>query len=599
MDAWLKAHAFFVTAISGAIYMAGGDCRRLSEDIAALTLMIEGVREGFAVMRGLGLPVTPLQLKVLSTWLPHRFAVGYWRRFFASDRSAGLSSFRLYPCDLKVRYVNRPPCHLLACTARCPARLEGLQESLMDFVIALAALCFLMFVAYRGFSVILFAPIAALGAVFLTDPHAVPAAFTSLFMDKMVGFARLYFPVFLLGAVFGKVIETSGFAKSIVHTIISVVGKEQAIMAIVLVCAVLTYGGVSLFVVVFAAYPFATELFRAANIPKRLIPGTIALGAFSFTMDSLPFTPQIQNIIPTTYFNTTTAAAPVLGIIGAIFIFVCGIAYLEWRKRTARAAGEGYGEGHINEPPPIDVTHLPSPWLAFLPLIVVFALNIALGGFPGVFNGLIDWAYGTNYDLKLAMDHAIPTPIPPIRAIWAVLGALLAGIITVFLFAFRTVWGSFAEGSKAAIGGALLAAMNTASEYGFGAVIAALPGFLAIRDALGAIPNPLVREAVTVTSLAGITGSASGGMSIALAAMSKEFIDMANEAHIPMGVLHRIASMASGGMDTLPHNGAVITLLAVCGLTHRESYRDIFAVTVLKTAAVFVVIGFYELTGLY
>ena len=190
----------------------------------------------------------------------------------------------------------------------------------MDFLIALAALCFLMFVAYRGFSVILFAPIAAMGAVFFTDPHAVPAAFTNLFMVKMVGFAQLYFPVFLLGAVFGKVIELSGFAKSIVATIIRAVGKEQAMLAIVLVCAVLTYGGVSLFVVVFAAYPFAAELFRAGDIPKRLIPGTIALGAFSFTMDSLPFTPQIQNIIPTTYFKTTTGAAPILGIIGAIFI---------------------------------------------------------------------------------------------------------------------------------------------------------------------------------------------------------------------------------------------------------------------------------------
>ncbi len=469
----------------------------------------------------------------------------------------------------------------------------------MDFLIALAALCFLMFVAYRGFSVILFAPIAALGAVFLTDPHAVPAAFTSLFMDKMVVFAKLYFPVFLLGAVFGKVIELSGFAKSIVATIIRFVGKGQAMLAIVLVCAVLTYGGVSLFVVVFAAYPFAAELFRAADIPKRLIPGTIAVGAFSFTMDSLPFSPQIQNIIPTTYFKTTTGAAPVLGIVGAIFIFACGMAYLEWRKRVARAAGEGYGEGHINEPAPVDTTHLASPSVAFFPLVVVFVLNIVLGGFPGVFTGLIDWAYGTNYDLKLAMDHAIPTPIAPIRAIWAVEGALLAGIVVVFAFAFRTLSKTFAEGSKAAVGGALLAAMNTASEYGFGGVIASLPGFLAIRDTLGAIPNPLVREAVTVTSLAGITGSASGGMSIALAAMSKEFVDMANAAHIPLSVFHRVASMASGGMDTLPHNGAVITLLAVTGLTHRQSYRDIFAVTVLKTTAVFVVIGFYNLTGIY
>ena len=183
---------------------------------------------------------------------------------------------------------------------------------------------FLMFVAYRGFSVILFAPIAALGAVLLTDPDAVPAAFTGLFMDKMVGFAQLYFPVFLLGAVFGKVIELSGFSKSIVAAMIDLVGSERRCWRSCWSARVLTYGGVSLFVVVFAAYPFAAEMFRAGNIPKRLIPGTIALGAFSFTMDSLPFSPQIQNIIPTTYFKTTTGAAPMLGIVGAIFILVCG-----------------------------------------------------------------------------------------------------------------------------------------------------------------------------------------------------------------------------------------------------------------------------------
>src|SRR5499427_327343 len=183
----------------------------------------------------------------------------------------------------------------------------------MSFLIALAALGLLMFVAYRGYSVILFAPVCAMLAVLFTDPAAVPAMFTGVFMEKMVGFAKLYFPVFLLGAVFGKVIELSGFSKSIVAAVIKVVGTQRAMLAIVLVCAVLTFGGVSLFVVVFAAYPFAAEMFRAGNIPKRLIPGTIALGAFSFTMDSLPGTPQIQNIIPTTFFKTDTWAAPWLG----------------------------------------------------------------------------------------------------------------------------------------------------------------------------------------------------------------------------------------------------------------------------------------------
>src|SRR5690606_34280300 len=210
----------------------------------------------------------------------------------------------------------------------CPSWRE--VPSRMDFVIVLAALCFLMYVAYRGHSVILFAPVAALGAVLLTDPGLVAPMFTGLFMDKMVGFLKLYFPVFLLGAVFGKVIELSGFSKSIVAATIRVVGAQRAILSIVLVCALLTYGGVSLFVVVFAVYPFAAELFRQAGIPKRLIPGTIALGAFTFTMDALPGTPQIQNIMPSSFFGTDAWAAPWLGTIGAVFILIAGMAYLDW-----------------------------------------------------------------------------------------------------------------------------------------------------------------------------------------------------------------------------------------------------------------------------
>ena len=169
--------------------------------------------------------------------------------------------------------------------------------------------------------------------------------------------------------------------------------------------------------------------------------------------------------------------------------------------------------------------------------------------------------------------------------------------MSVLLLAWRNVAAQFGESTKPAVGGALLASMNTASEYGFGAVIAALPGFLVVATALGSIPNPLVNEAVTVTALAGITGSASGGLSIALAAMAETFIANANAAGIPMEVLHRIASMASGGMDTLPHNGAVITLLAVTGLSHRQSYKDIFAITLIKTFTVFVVIAIYYATG--
>ncbi|GCB06770.1 GntP family permease [Ralstonia sp. SET104] len=465
----------------------------------------------------------------------------------------------------------------------------------MSVVIVLAALAFLMFAAYRGYSVILFAPLAALGAVLLTDSSAVAPVFSGIFMEKMVGFVKLYFPVFLLGAVFGKVIELSGFSRSIVASVIRVVGAKRAMLSIVLVCALLTYGGVSLFVVVFAVYPFAAEMFRQGDIPKRLIPGTIALGAFSFTMDSLPGTPQIQNIIPTTFFHTTSWAAPWLGTIGALFIIVVGMGYLEWRRRAALRNGHGYDHGLtklVNEPETAETGALAHPLVALLPLVLVGVMNL-------LFTRWIPTWYGKVVTVALpGLPKPLTVEADKLTAIWAVEAALLIGIIVVLVFGFRAVKGRFAEGSKAAVSGALLAAMNTASEYGFGGVIAALPGFLVLADGLRAIPNPLVNEAVTVSTLAGITGSASGGMSIALAAMADQFVQAAQATGIPMEVLHRVASMASGGMDTLPHNGAVITLLAVTGLTHREAYRDVFCVTVIKTLAVFIVIAVFYATGI-
>ena len=276
----------------------------------------------------------------------------------------------------------------------------------------------------------------------------------------------------------------------------------------------------------------------------------------------------------------------------SVIIFVVGLAYLDWRRRAAANAGEGYGVGHTNEPEEISKEQLANPLVAILPLIVVGVLN-------KVFTVLIPQVYGATNEVRLAgMDHSLTMPVSSVTAIWAVQGALIMGVLTVLLFAFKPVSQRFADGTRTAVAGSLLATMNTASEYGFGAVIASLPGFLVIKDALKAIPNPLVNEAITVTTLAGITGSASGGMSIALAAMANQFIATANAAGIPLEVLHRVAAMVSGGMDTLPHNGAVITLLAVTGLTHRQSYRDIFAITCIKTLSVFVVIAVYYTTGI-
>ncbi|HWQ62413.1 MAG TPA: GntP family permease [Negativicutes bacterium] len=464
----------------------------------------------------------------------------------------------------------------------------------MEVLGILLSLFLLMFFAYRGFSVILFAPVFALLAAVSQGLSPMPA-YTELFMAKAVVYVKSFFPVFMLGAVFGKVMEDTGLAKSISHAIIAGLGKERAILSVVLSCAVLTYGGVSLFVVVFAVYPFAAALYKEADIPKRLIPGTIALGSFTFTMDAFPGTPQIQNIIPTNFYGTTLYAAPILGLTGGILIFIVGMWWLTMRTNKAKAAGEGYGTGHTQEPPAVDESNLPNWVLSTLPLLTVLVVNFIFTKF---------YAWDPNL-LQSFTAMKLPLMAPAVKnviGIWALVIGLVCGIaLAVSLGYSRLPKGGLAKALNAGAIGSLLAIMNTASEVGYGNVIASLPGFKAIAQALLGIQiggSPLVSEAVTVSTLAGITGSASGGMSIALDLMAKDWMAWAAKIGMSPEILHRVASMASGGLDTMPHNGAVITLLAVCGLTHTQSYPDIFAMTVIKTGMVFVIIFLHSVTGI-
>ncbi len=465
----------------------------------------------------------------------------------------------------------------------------------MDVLGILLSLFLLMFFAYRGFSVILFAPIFALLAAVSQGLSPMPA-YTELFMAKAVVYVKSFFPVFMLGAVFGKVMEETGLAKSIATAIVKGLGKERAILSVVVSCAVLTYGGISLFVAIFAVYPLSAAIFKEADIPKRLIPGAFALGAFTFTMDSFPGSPQILNLIPTNFFGTTIYAAPISGIFGGLCIFILGMLWLERRRKAAQAAGEGYGTAHSNEPEIKDDISLVDWKLAVLPLLSVLVVNY-------IMVSVITW----NPDiLKPFLGMKLPLiaqAVKNVAGIWGLIIAETVGIILAIAIGYRNF--SADRGLQKALNvgtiGSLLAIMNTASEVGYGNVIASLPGFKAIAQALLGIQiggTPLMSEAITVNVLSGITGSASGGLSIALDLMAKDWLEWANSIGLPPDILHRVGAMAAGGLDTLPHNGGVITLLAVCGLTHKQSYPDIFFVTVMKTVMAFVVIAFYTLTGL-
>ncbi len=442
------------------------------------------------------------------------------------------------------------------------------------------SLALLMYFAYRGVTVLLLAPIMGALAVLLSgDGGLLLPIYTTTFMSALSGYVLQFLPIFLLGSLFGQLMADSGAANTLAQWIVRTVGERRAIVSVVLACGLLTYGGVSLFVVAFALYPVAVSLFKTADVPKRLIPGTIALGAFTFTMTALPGTPAIQNAIPIPYFGTNVFAAPGLGLIGAIFMFSGGLWWLQHRAAQARAAGEGYGEHDDETPPPAGEAGqapqgrwslMPVP-LAFLPLLLVVGINAVLtyGVFPQ-----IDFAF---------VGERFPE-VDPAKALglWSLIIALAAACLALVLLRLRH-WANLKETVNKGVFGFMLPLFNTASEVGYGAVIAGLAGFALIRDAvLNVSPNnPLISEAIAMNILAGITGSSSGGLSIALQTLGDDYLRMANDAGISPELLHRVAVMAAGGMDTLPHCGAIITLLAICKLNHRQSYRDIATVTIL------------------
>ncbi len=438
----------------------------------------------------------------------------------------------------------------------------------LSIVGIILSLILLMYLAYRGIAVIWLAPILALVAVLFSTGTPVMASYTEVFMNNFSGYVKAYFPVFLMGAIFGKIMEESGSAKTISHFFTEKLGKKNALLAIVLSVSVLTYGGVSMFVVAFAVYPIAAELFRENDIPKRLIPGTIALGSFTFTMTALPGSPQIQNTIPMPFFGTTAYAAPILGLIGGTVMFVGGMMWLTRREKAARAAGEGYGDHHDNIKQFDEGVNLPSLPAALTPILIVLVLNFVIGNI--LYSGITaDYLkdYGTTFT--------------KVKGIWSLLIALLASIIAGAIL-FRKQLGSLKDTVNKGAFGALLPIINTASEVGYGNVIKSLAAFTVIQAAVLGIPGtPFISLAVSSSAMAGITGSASGGMSIALSALGDVYMQKAALLNINPEAFHRIAAMACGGLDSLPHNGAVITLLGITGLTHKQSYKDIGMVTVV------------------
>lgn len=468
----------------------------------------------------------------------------------------------------------------------------------MDVVIILGCLLILMYLAWRGFSVILLAPACGLLAIALAGKPILPA-YTELFMIKTVGFIKSYFPIFFFGSIFGQLMGDSGFARSIARGIVKKLGKGKALLSVVLPGVILTFGGVSLFVVTFAIYPFAAAIYKEAGIPKRFIPGAIVCGAFTATLGAFPGSPQIQNIIPATFYGSTIYASPGIGIVTGLVLFGACVFYMHTQHRKAAQKNEGYGEEStlINEPLiTVSEDHLSNGWIAAIPIIVILGFMFYLNYFYNFDPALL----APYQEMKLPM---VAKSINNVQSSWGLIVSLFVGSVLIIGLG----WKKFHHQAKGVIkslnvgtNGSIMAIMNTACLVGFGSIVSTSDGFKHISELLMGIEigsTPLWSQAITINILAAITGSASGGVSIALDLMGQGWLDWAIRANVPIEVLTRVAAIASGGLSLTPHNGALITLFTVCGLTHKQAYKDVLILTGFKGAASFLAIILYTLFG--
>ena len=468
----------------------------------------------------------------------------------------------------------------------------------------LVGLALLIWLAFRGWSVLMLAPIAAMIAAFFAREPLL-AHWTLTFMQSAAGFLAQFFPLFLLGALFGKLMEDSGSVTAIAGYMTEKLGAQRAILAVVLGGAIVTYGGVSLFVAFFVIAPMAQNLFRGAGVPRRLMPAAIMLGTSTFTMSAMPGTPSIQNTIPMPFFGTTPFAAPGLGVLASLIMFGFGMWWLARQEASARAKGEGFGDG---EPPsvealtddenlrerattarefdPAEIAHGdaaaegPSIAVAAAPIVVVILVNLLLSL---VVLPRMDFSFLASPEWGGVQPSAV-------SGIWSVVTALTCAILVALALNFRRIPDMRAT-MDAGVNASALPVISVASLVGFGAVVAAMPAFAVVRDAvLGLGGGPLVSLAVATNTLAALTGSASGGLTIALDALGATYLQRAADIGMDPALLHRVAVIGSGTLDSLPHNGAVVTLLAVCGSNHKEAYKDVFMVGIVGAIVALVVV---------
>lgn len=408
----------------------------------------------------------------------------------------------------------------------------------------IAAIIFIVWGSVKGFNIMVIAPIAA-SLVILTNQMAFSSSLIgheASFMTGLTNFITNFFPVFLLGSILANYIDKSGAAQSIAQKIVGITGTEKplpVLLALYFITILLTYGGVSVFVVVFVLIPLAKPLFKEMDIAWNLVGIPIQLGAATITMTMLPGTPSIQNVVPTAYLGTTLTAAPIIGIVASIVAMVFGVWYMGYTLRKSLKNKENFATYQVEGSNLELRTDIPSITRSLTPILLLIVINV-IGS-------------------AMAVDHII-------------LISLFIAIVASGLL-FKNYLPSQLNVLNSGATGSIMPVFLTASAVAFGVVITLAPGFDFISDLILGMPgNPLVSLSTAAALFGGITGSASGALGIVMEAFSENYLALG----IHPEVIHRISAIASAGLTVVPHSGAILTFFAIAGLSHKNSFKNIF-----------------------
>lgn len=416
----------------------------------------------------------------------------------------------------------------------------------LGILVLVAALILFGLLAFKQINALILAPLVTIFVIVCSGLPILESLKTA-FMPAASDYVTSYFLVFFVGALFGAVYQHTGAAESISKTLAGLCKGKFVAPIVMTITGILTYGGVSGFVVFFVIYPIALNLFKEANLTRRLIPAAISAGCWTWSMYG-PGSPSIQNVIGMNSLGTPSTAAFIPSIIAAVASYVLIFLWLELRGRGFTKKGLVFDDPTLKfqlspEEMAIDEDKdLPNFWISIIPIAVILVS----------FNGF-----------RMPVETAV------------FLGVVVATVLMWNRVKGLNAWIAVFNEGAANSGVSIL---NTAIVVGFGGVVKQTQGFADLVELLKTFNMPaLVFVMITVAICAGACGSASGGMGVAFNALTDTYIELgANLEHV-----HRIAAIAAGTLDSLPHQGAQITLLGICKMTHKEAYFDIFVTQIV------------------